>query len=269
MPLAAPPDTPTSEARAHPQPAAGEPSAAVWRRTPRPVRIALIAAAGALALIVAGAGWTLAATSRDPAWWDGATAQAGPADAARDLAERVEQGVVRELHRWREPGETWTVALTEEQANAWAIDRLPKWIANQERWGGDAPPTVRIRFGDDIVTIGVRPDGWTHILSIGIRPAIDPDGALRIPARWAAVGRMRLPGAFVRSQAESALERWPERREAAEHLVGALVGAAPLDTEPMFDLGDGRLVRIVDVRIEPGRALITCVTERDGVQPPD
>lgn len=211
--------------------------------------IVLMPPAGALLLLY------LALAGATPSWW---AERAVPREQAEILAERVERGVATELHRGRDADQPWTVSISDEQANAWLAQGLSRWLRNRRIEWAERVPDLRAAFEDGSVRVGARTDA--RVLSAAFNLRIDPEGALWATPSQIAAGSLRLPDSWARSRAMDALERYAQ--DDAARVREALEGRAPILDRPVFDLGDGRRVRVVEIEPEPGRLLITCVTER-------
>lgn len=209
--------------------------------------------AGALSAIVA---LVALQASRPPAWWAAAGADAGPEGA--DLAERVERAVVAEAHRARPEGEPWSVAITAEQANAWLAHRLPKWMANRARAGAPAPlpGDVRVRFAEGRVEAARRAPGERAVIGASVEIVTTPDGSTFARDPRFRVGRLSAPARWLAGHTES---MDGATREALE----ILGGRRPLAPPGGLALDDGRILRLLGVRVERGRLVATCETRRE------
>lgn len=87
-----------------------------------------------------------------PGWWSSA-GDRSPAAAA--IGAGLEQAISREVTLVREPGE-WGFVLTEEDVNAWLVNRLDPWL--ESRGDIELPEGVsdpRVRFGDGWIEVGL------------------------------------------------------------------------------------------------------------------
>ncbi|MBL0921410.1 MAG: hypothetical protein IBJ10_04690 [Phycisphaerales bacterium] len=204
------------------------------------------------------------AAGREPAWWT--LAAHDPATVGR-LAERVENAVVSEIHRGREDGQEWSVALSPEQANAWIADRLPKWI-DHGAGKHTEKPEVRVWFERGAVLVAARLGDRQRIVTATLRPWIDDDGALWARLDGVAIGRLSAPGgaawAGERLAALAPADALGAEAPGADdqRLLAALSGRNALLDQPVIDLEDGRRVRLAGVRVEEDRLGLTWVTER-------
>src|SRR6185503_15351844 len=112
-----------------------------------------------------------------------------PSDpAAIQTARDVENSITSLVHQARppptphsppspprdsEPG-TWSIRMTEEEANAWLAARLPAWVANQSdefTWPRDlSPPQVRLENGRATVRVTLGQGGKGEVLSTTVTP---------------------------------------------------------------------------------------------------
>ncbi|MBC7835087.1 MAG: hypothetical protein H7Y88_08290 [Phycisphaerales bacterium] len=249
-----------------------------WRR--RLVRTGLLFAF-VLSVALAGS-WWLART--EPGWWP----DLEPADAeVASLAGAVEKGAAAELQNVRPTSsgssEPWTVYLTTEEANAWLCARLPQWLANQSRsfrWPGELG-SVQIDFREGVIAVGAEVSvsrlgaeggrggsagngrGTPQIVSALFEPSVDASGALWLRTRRVHLGRLPVPtswalggGASVAEGLARALKQSPE----TARVLDALSGRAPIASETIIRLADGRRVRVQQIRSEEGRLVVTCST---------
>lgn len=224
-----------------------------------PRMTARVAVACLLALIGLGTLTALGAyrlSFSAPDWWRTVAAQS-PGTIA--LAEGTEQAVTSALHRRRELGEPWTVAVSAPEANAWVNVMLPRWLENRDVDRPEWAREVQLNFEHGSVAGGAKVEddrGRPRYVTLRAEPVIDAMGALWLQPRGASVGRLSVP------------LRWTfeefERRASGDRadLVAAIMGRQPVARSASVSLGDGRVVRITGVRVEEGRLLVTCVTER-------
>lgn len=203
-------------------------------------------------------------TRATPRWWSEAPA-AAPASGARapgahDIAQRLENTLTTELHRGRPAHTEWTLTLTEADANAWIQSRLARWLAHRDAALARDLPEIRVRFEHGRIRLGARQ--YDRVIGCALHLNVDDRGSIRAHLRDATVGRAPLPGALARALARDAIpERLRDDPDAARVLDAVLSGAAS-EPNASIRLDDGRHVRIVGLRIEPGALVLTCVTER-------
>jgi len=198
-----------------------------------------------------------------PGWWQGIDA-ADP--RVVDLADRAERAVVSAMHRSRPDGAPWTVAVTAEQANAWLNVKLPRWVTSRSDAWPEQISQVQTHFADGRVSVGLRIGGWdgeTHIVAATVNPVLH-DGGLWLMQPATNAGRLDLPAGWTINR----LARWLpvsiRRREMAQRALGALRQEGPVLPLTQVRLEDGRRVRLVGLRVEDDRLLLTCVTELAG-----
>lgn len=221
-----------------------------------------------IAIVLAAFLWL----TRPPGWY----APPDPKDRdVADLAERVESNFVQQAHKARQPEETWTRRVHDSQVNAWLSARLREWVINQEgRWpsrlgtpqvlfepdgisiaapiGGDAEPVSSDRQDDGQ---GRRSIGTPlvsgRMLVARLAPEIT-EGGLRLRLDRVAIGRLSLPGEPVQALARRLQGVLPDVMDGAEaaHLLDVLAGRESLPAE--LELGDGRRVELVGLKLGQG-----------------
>ena len=227
----------------------------------------------------AGVLGALALTRAAPAWWR-TVLREDPATVR--LAEKTENAFINIAHDFdrfplaESPDGVWrsdafTLEVTAAEVNAWMNVRLPKWLANQKdefHW----PPElsdVQVEFHDDRITLGARVRaGERHqVLTATLRPRLEADGRLFLPAQSVNLGRLSIPASWVldpiRDSAESYIPEQVRRLPETDLLFGAFGGEGPLLERAVVRLGDGRRVRVLKVQPRDGKLQILCQTERD------
>lgn len=236
-----------------------------WRRVAAGLitLVAVFAAASAL-------GWWL--MRGRPAWWPQPRSdQAGLQAAARAL----ENGVVSVLSTARPEGASWVAQVKADDANAWLLTRLPRWLESQSppiRWPAELDD-VQVGFEDGAILIGarLRPQGVDQFISVRVEPELHADGSFWARATSVRVGRLALPAELVLSRSGQASTLGSvltnsDLREAlrtlpqTEAVVTALLGGLPVLRSPRVSLGDGRTVRLIGVDARDGRLHLTCTT---------
>lgn len=188
--------------------------------------------------------------SRPPGWWR-AVAPVGPEVAAR--AEALEEAVTSATTEVRGGlAAPWMVAIDEGDLNAWLAERFEMWAANRSVDWPAGPP--RVRLGDGIASLGaeVSASGSAQVVSIDFAPAIDAAGALVLHVRAVRVGELAVPVAIVRAAAAAYLGEDPR--------IDDVLEGRPVLDEASLRLADGRVVRLVELRVEPGRVIVGCTT---------
>ncbi|MGD9693042.1 MAG: hypothetical protein AB7G17_09665 [Phycisphaerales bacterium] len=236
---------------------AGRRARALWRRRPNslnftsnPTRLALRAAL-ALAFALTLTLLLLALlSSLAPSWWsDALRLTAVPSD----VGERVERAIVSETHRARPQGETWAMAITQEQANAWLRDRLPKWASNR---GIRAAPgaAVRVRFVENAIIVGAQEREGARVFTASLRPELRSDGSLWARLLSVSAGRMPAPTSLALDGLHSMIGN--TQTNGNHSPVTVLTGKSPAVEKAEVRLEDGRRVHPREIRVEPGRIII-------------
>ncbi len=218
--------------------------------------MAVLAIVVAAALII-GALIIVPRLTAEPEWWT--PTLAADADAAR-LAEDAEEGMTRVLSKDREPGQAWTIELTEDQANAWLATRLERWARSQHKELPGAIRGVRVSFDSGVITIGVAADvaSSTRYASVTIEPHSAPDGPVRLRLVGARLGVQPVPLSALRAALADHLPRGslpPALTEA--------IRAGESDLPELFAIDADRSVRVIAITAEPSRLLITCAAPAD------
>lgn len=246
----------------------------------RRLRTRLIAAGLSLAVAITILGLVSATLSRAaPSWWR----QFRPTPELRERATAVENAAISRLYAHHPPDPAWlanpgdepwrsaqwSIALKDEDASAWLTARLPEWVdahAEIPRWPV-ALGRPQVRFETGLVRIGVtlRRDDGERVLTASVRPVLREDGSLWLRAHWIHVGRLPIPATLLLNRVGERLDRYlPTPIADDPHSAGfiaVLRGRAPLAVEPTVRLEDGRLVRLVGLRVTEGRIEIDCRTE--------
>lgn len=252
-------------------------------RRPAWSRLRRWGAGGLFVLIVVGTTIgliALALSQEKPSWWDTLNAND---PAVIEVAERLENAVATILTQARPSSEEgdaakpWTVRIAAADINAWLNARLPTWMESREdvefRWP-DSLQELRIDFQDGLIHVGakvsaakrVEPDTRSgNYFSAAIAPQFKGDGSLWMPARWVALGRLRVPASWMLSEPEevAAADRVPDEiADLAEtkQVLSAFAGRQAAMTNPTIKLGDGRRVRILAMTAADGKLAITCQT---------
>jgi len=239
----------------------------VARPAPRPRRITLLILGAALVALVASAiiGWRLAQLR--PAWWP------PPPDleAANRVGQQLENAVSATLTDQRPPDDAWTLAITQEHANAWLAGRMPKWLANRSVRVPDRYRGAAVSFDGGTMHLSVelqRQSGTTspaRWLGIVVEPSIYAESdEIRLRPVAARIGRLRVPfGAIAGLDLAKRLGLRDDPGRAIQSAAfHAIVTGEPMRIPAVFRLDDGRRVRVLDVAIGGGTLTLTCRTER-------
>jgi len=193
-----------------------------------------------------------------PEWWRTVNAT-DPATVA--LAERTEQAMTSAVHLRRPLGESWTVAVSAREANAWMNVMLPRWLENRDVERPGWADEVQLHFDSGWVGAGVMVAdglGRERFVTLRATPIIDESGALWLRPVGASVGRLSVPLRWTFEELERRVGVEQDERRLAE----AVMGRRPVVESAELGLGDGRRVRVRGVRMEGGRLLVTCETVR-------
>ncbi|MEM1330360.1 MAG: hypothetical protein AAGG07_07350 [Planctomycetota bacterium] len=244
--------------------------------------MSLVGAVSALAVLL------LVLSTTAPSWFR----PADPTDpAVQETARRVHQAVANLLHRPRAladggHSDPWAIALPAEEANAWLIAELPRWLENEgvpTSWMDDLGEPA-IGFDGDSIRIGVRASGG-RVVSATLAPRVDEMGRLWAPASTVHVGRVPVPGRWIvgraRQDVSAALAVDVMLDESAREdqvasplplsvllmpettrMLDVLAGDRPLAESPVVRLLDGRRVRLLRLRARNERLELICRTER-------
>lgn len=189
--------------------------------------------------------------AKPPEWW--APPVAAPRTQA--AAEHLEHLVVNQTHEVRDLEGAWTLALSEEEVNAWLATRLPEWLAAQDRKPAIGPTRSQVMFRDDrlYAAAEIQSGGFDgKVVTVGVEPAILETGELALTVHSASMGRLGVPAGWaLQALAASAP---PGVRVDLEH------GRVIIDT-PTLRLADGRHVTIAGVKVEEGMLTVRARTQ--------
>lgn len=205
----------------------------------RAVRIVRICAAATL-LLIAAAATAYILSIRAPSWWvDPLTLAEDPLSAAK--GSELEQQLAAAISKIRPPAEPWAIRIRDTDINAWIAARLPQWKAHDPAlaWPMDGA-AVQVRFDEQIATVAIAAEDrvWSASCSVAVIP-----GAVAITPEGGAIGVLPLPGGAALTL------RWLEGD-----------GARTLRLPRTFNLGDGRQVEVLRVKLHAGAVEIECAT---------
>lgn len=188
-----------------------------------------------------------------PAYWSPTAPDAGMARRADALERRI----TSDITLVRESDPTWTLELTAAQMNEWLAARLPRWLANQGAGGEIGQAMVVLREGELELAIEAMSGDTPWLIRLVCDPLPPPEdesnanAPARLRIREVYVGKLPVSFDTIASMAGGSLDE--DGRAALDDLAKGL---------PMVgDLGDGRIVSVLDMRIDPQRAVLKCRTE--------
>lgn len=238
-------------------------------------RWAALSGLGVVAVIFLLAAAAAVLSRESPAWWR-TVRRDDPATI--EVARHVEDALTRLLTRGRpmepadEPGEwqsePWSFRVHAGEANAWLNVRLRMWLANRDEafaWPEELGE-VQVDFHDGKVRLGasVRIGGRDQIISATLDPRL-AEGSLYTPAEWVSVGRLAVPASWVLEAAGPDAGGYVPRKlrglPETDAMFQAFLGAAPMFRNAVIKLGDGRRVRVLDIRPDAGALVVRCRTE--------
>ncbi len=211
--------------------------------------IALIALTLVLGVVLI---WMLSGLNDVPAWWRERDAINPHDTAVIERAERVENAITTQLTAVRDPSDpSWSVKISDEQANAWLSVRLRDSIIThmgRDAWD-DRVRRVLVRFDDSGILIGARiaHKGGSSIVSARVNLSIDEHGEL-----WARIGSVRIGSTRVPAWALTLLGEGDVRIGRMRLGPGAL------------ELGDSRTARLLALRTRDQWIDVVIETAPDG-----
>ena len=198
-----------------------------------------------LLVIPIGLGLVLWLLMHRPAWWSSA-GDRSPAAAA--VGAGLEQAITREVTLVREPGE-WGFVLTEEDVNAWLVNRLDPWL--QSRKDIELPEGVsdpRVRFGDGCIEVGLLSHQAGVPIFTSARFEVRLDGAdlTLLPIE----GRMAFASFDRESLAYLSDDLLIDGRTEINQATGELTIPA------VIELMDGRRVTLTEIEVVSGELAV-------------
>ena len=195
-----------------------------------------------------------------PAWY----APPEEDDAAADaIAQDVEYFVLEQAHKVRPEEDVWQVVFDETEINAWLATRLSDWAAHQAdaEWTERIDrPQLHLHDGGVSIAAAVKEDDSVRILRARFTPRIE-DSRLFIVVERFGLGRVRVPGApaaALLDRLDDVIPADADIRRTLDSAAKFLAGEFAID--PVFELEDGRQVRLEQIQVEDGRVQLTCRT---------
>ncbi len=224
-----------------------------WIRIPLAFALTIIVAGSLLGVIA------FLRASALPEWWHPPD-PGDPAVVAR--AEDFEARLVEQSHKVR-PDQDWSVSIPQDAINAWLAVRLGPWIKSRgDEWRPpDWAKTVQIQLEEGRIALAARGTDNDRVLGVIVEPSLDMHGALWTRARAATVGTLELPAGLV-------ADSIPLAGSDVERARAVLGGEAPASRTPELRLADGRVVRLVGLRIIRGALVLKLRTAWPTPQPP-
>jgi hypothetical protein len=163
----------------------------------------------------------------------------------------------------------WNLVIKEADAHAWLAARLQDWLLNRnERLAWPANASLpQVSFEDGIVRLGfeVSEGKKGQVISAGLAPRVDEQGALWLKLKSLSVGRFPLPGSAVAEAGGAMIEsRLPPEMQGnpdTAKFIQALAGKRALTNEAVAKLSDGRKVRIMRITPREGELELECRTD--------
>ncbi len=146
----------------------------------------------------------------------------------------------------------WSVAITQEDANAWLATRLPEWLRSRgaQMPAGLGTPSVRAVDGVLMFCAPMSTPAGVTIVSFPVTLSIVAGGGLEVMFGTTWAGLMPVPGAS--SAAVTAVRAALKDQSDSEAVV---------IRSPVMSVDDGRQVRLTGVRSAAGRLELTFQTE--------
>jgi hypothetical protein len=172
---------------------------------------------------------------------------------------------------WR--SQPWAVAIDPADLNNWLRHQGPRWASHQA--AANAAPTwpaalQSIRLASqpgNTLRIGAlvkESDQTTRFFALRAIPEIRSDG-LWLHTREVEIGELSLSAPWVLDRARRMIGQMVPADVRAlpdlETLLDAASGTRPLISQPKVRLADGRKVRILEIRCEENRLILTWQTE--------
>lgn len=224
------------------------------RKSKKSWRRGIILAAGVLILVGAAAGgWGYMLWSSEPAYWR-VVDESDP--QVREQAAEFERETLSRLTRVRPEHHTWQMTLTQKEVSQWLATRLPRWLKNQGIDGRLLEllhhPMVAFVDGRIILAAKVVLRGMEQVVSFIYKPDDSPSGPVRLELAGMKAGRLPLPADAAKRLLAQYLSGQSEEQHKVDHIYNTL---RSISLE--LSLSDGRHVRVTDMRVTDGQALLT------------
>ena len=214
-----------------------------------------------LLLTVAVVAWLMIRSriNATPEWFE---PHAASTPERRAEAQLVERTVTSRLTELRTPEDQWVLELSQDEANAWLAERLPRWLANREiDWPTGFGPVV-MRMDAGVITLAstmAKPDGSERVVGVTVQPLVQGEQVM-LMAETMHIGTLAVPGEMVASRLDTLLPPGILEPRAGMELGAILSGTSPIMDPAEFTLADERRVRLHAIEIDGTSLKLTCTT---------
>lgn len=138
-------------------------------------------------------GVLVAMTMMRPSWY---TPPSPDDPKAAEMAQQAEFGLVENLQKIREPGETWRLRIPDEAVNMWLGIRMKKWLAHDDRppWPDylGIPQVHSTPSGIQIAVEVTSDGGSTRVIGLQVMPSV-VDDSMHLEIVGGLLGRLPVP----------------------------------------------------------------------------
>lgn len=177
------------------------------------------------------------------------------------LAQDVQYNTLAEMQRIRPAeAETWELALSEDEVNAWLAAGLPGWIEHDASvdWPSElGAPQVRFSDGRASIAISVGSGMFQRVVTTHYTPVLTDEG-LRLDPAGVTVGNIDMPGgaasgsAGLAGEIAGALDQ--QGSQELQKWLSFLRGSQTIPAR--FELSDGRIVELRGLTISQGSVVL-------------
>lgn len=246
----------------------------VGERVVRATKWAMLLFVLGLVVVIAGGFYLL---RRPPSYWQVVDASD---PKVQQQADAMFNRVMDEATQVRQAQQEWELELQQDEINAWLATRSKQWMANQgydrelsqrlENIGlpGELATNFRnlmINIEGDTVSVAAEVvyDGYAQVVSVDLERQTLPDGSATLTMGSIKGGSLPLPMEKLQRAAQKEFGSVEAAKAEATRRAATKIRQANI----VLPLDEHRQVKVNDLKLEGGRAVLVCQTISDGQAP--